>query len=167
MKERVCLCASVHVKISPTCNACSFIVVHFIPMGTTLATISAVFIAGVALEWHTVLAHAYGHAIRRTDRRASGPRFVLSSVFAALTRWSLHATPASPAISRAMTERGCSLFALVPSSTWNTGRYVLPFVGSGAKSPLAVADAGIRCTSPVSISHRDKTTYGSRNVVKW
>ena len=116
-------------------------------MVTTLATGRAMLIAGGALRRRAVVALAYGHAARRTDLRAPAPRVVRFRVFALLTRWSLHATPASPAISRAMTERGCSLFALVPSSTWNTGRYVLPFVGSGAKSPLAVADAGIRCTS--------------------
>jgi len=55
-------------------NASSFLGVHFIPMETTLATVSAMFIARVALEWHTVLALAYGHATRRTDLRASGPR---------------------------------------------------------------------------------------------
>ena len=43
-------------------------------METTLATVSAMFIARVALEWHTVLALAYGHATRRTDLRASAPR---------------------------------------------------------------------------------------------
>ena len=43
-------------------------------METTLATVSAMFIAGGALEWRTVGALAYGHATFRTDLRAPAPR---------------------------------------------------------------------------------------------
>ena len=130
-------------------------------MVTTLATDRAMLIAGGALRRRAVVALAYGHAARRTGLRAPGPRSIRVRVFALLTRWSLHAAPAIPAITGALTKPArMRVFAHVPSSTWNACRYFLPFVGSSVHSPcFAVADASSRWTSSVTMLHKDQPTY--------
>ena len=143
-----------------TCNACSFLGVQFKPSIAFLATARAMVIAGGALRRRAVGALAYGHAARRTALRAPGPRSIRFSVFALLTRWSLHAAPAIPAMTGAVTKPIIlPVFAHVPSSTWNACRYFLSSVGSGVQGPrFAVADAGGRWTSSVTMLHKEGST---------
>ena len=72
-------------------------------MVTTLATDRAMLIAGGALRRRAVVALAYGHTTRPTALRAPGPRSIRVSVFALLTRWSLHAAPASATVACTVT----------------------------------------------------------------
>ena len=140
-------------------------------MVTTLATGRAMLIAGGALRRRAVVALAYGHAARRTDLRAPGPRSIRFSVFALLTRWSLHAAPAIPTIALALTKPvSMRVFAHVPSSTWNACRYFLIFVASSVQIPcFAVADASSHWTSSVPMLYKkNQQTYkpGSRAICK-